>query len=77
MIETAIMCLALNIYYEARSEPLAGKIAVSEVVLNRVADTRYPNTICEVVYEINVNLVGIVMVNLINLLIKKHLMMLR
>ena len=51
MFEVAIMCLALNIYYEARSEPLAGKIAVAEVVLNRVIDTRYPNTICEVVKQ--------------------------
>jgi N-acetylmuramoyl-L-alanine amidase len=29
MIEAAIMCLALNIYHEARGEPLAGQIAVS------------------------------------------------
>ena len=43
-------CLALNVYYETRSDNLAGMYAVSDVVLNRVRDTRYPNTICEVVY---------------------------
>jgi len=44
-------CLALNIYYEARSSNLADKAAVADVVLNRVNDGRYPNTICEVVHD--------------------------
>jgi len=44
-------CLALNIYYEARGSNLADKAAVSDVVLNRVNDNRYPNTICEVVKQ--------------------------
>ena len=44
-------CLAKNMYYEARSQGLAGQLAVSLVVLNRVRDSRYPNTICEVVYQ--------------------------
>lgn len=44
-------CMALNIYYEARGSNLADKAAVSDVVLNRVEDTRYPNTVCEVVYQ--------------------------
>src|SRR6056300_234304 len=46
-----LYCLAQNIYFEAKSEPLAGQYAVADVVLNRVQDTRYPNTICEVVKE--------------------------
>ena len=46
-----LYCLAQNIYFEAKSEPLAGQYAVADVVLNRVNDTRYPNTICEVVKE--------------------------
>jgi spore germination cell wall hydrolase CwlJ-like protein len=46
-----LYCLAQNIYFEAKSEPLAGQYAVADVVLNRVNDTRYPNTICEVVQE--------------------------
>lgn len=44
-------CLALNIYYEARGSNLADKAAVADVVLNRVKDTRYPNTICDVVHD--------------------------
>ena len=46
-----LYCLAQNVYFEAKSEPLAGQYAVADVVLNRVQDTRYPNTICEVVQE--------------------------
>jgi len=44
-------CLALNVYYEARSSNLADKYAVSDVVLNRVLDSRYPNTVCEVIKQ--------------------------
>lgn len=46
-----INCLSLNIYYEARSSNLADKAGVADVVLNRVLDTRYPNTVCEVVKQ--------------------------
>ena len=46
-----LTCLALNIYYEARGEPLVGKYAVAEVTMNRVVSRRYPETVCEVVYE--------------------------
>jgi spore germination cell wall hydrolase CwlJ-like protein len=48
-----LTCLALNIYHEARGEPMAGQYAVAEVTLNRVASPRYPDTICEVVYQKN------------------------
>ena len=44
-------CLALNIYFETRSSNVADKAAVADVVLNRANDSRFPNTICEVVYE--------------------------
>jgi len=46
-----LTCLALNVYHEARGEPAAGQFAVAKVTLNRVASSRYPNTICEVVYQ--------------------------
>jgi len=46
-----LTCLALNVYHEARGEPIVGQYAVAEVTINRVASKRYPNTICEVVYE--------------------------
>jgi N-acetylmuramoyl-L-alanine amidase len=48
---TATLCLALNIYYEARSEPYQGQIAVSQVVLNRVADSRWPDDPCSVITQ--------------------------
>ena len=44
-----LYCLAQNIYFEARSESLAGKYAVADVVLNRVASPKYPSTICSVI----------------------------
>jgi len=46
-----LYCLAMNIYFEARAEPIVGQYAVADVVVNRVYDTRYPNTICEVVLQ--------------------------
>lgn len=46
-----IECLALNAYFEAGVEAYAGKIAVSNVVMNRVASSKYPDTICEVVQQ--------------------------
>ena len=46
-----LTCLALNVYYEARGEPLAGKYAVAEVTMNRVLSQLFPETVCEVVYE--------------------------
>jgi spore germination cell wall hydrolase CwlJ-like protein len=45
------ICLAQNVYFEARGDNLAGKFAVADVVLNRVENTRYPNTICEVIKQ--------------------------
>jgi spore germination cell wall hydrolase CwlJ-like protein len=51
-------CLALNIYYEARGDNLAGKYAVADVVINRSEDRRYPAGICEVIYEAKVRADG-------------------
>jgi spore germination cell wall hydrolase CwlJ-like protein len=48
---TDLRCLAENVYFEARGEPLAGQIAVAEVTLNRVASPYFPDTICAVVRE--------------------------
>ena len=44
-------CLALNIYWEARSEPVAGQLAVAAVTLNRVQDRRFPSNVCDVVRQ--------------------------
>ncbi len=44
-------CLATALYFEARSEGELGQMAVAKVILNRVKDPRFPNTICGVVYQ--------------------------
>ena len=44
-------CLAEALYFEARGEPIEGQLAVGEVILNRVEDTRYPSSICKVVNQ--------------------------
>ena len=44
-------CLATAIYFEARGEPVTGQVAVAQVVLNRVKNPAFPNTICGVVYQ--------------------------
>lgn len=46
-----IVCLAKNIYFEARGENLSGKVAVAQVTLNRVNHkTQFEKTVCKVVY---------------------------
>ncbi len=45
------LCLALAIYFEARNQPIKGQLAVAHVVLNRVADRRWPDNVCDVVYQ--------------------------
>lgn len=44
-------CLAHNLYFETSGEPRAGKIAVIFVVLNRTGDKRWPNNVCEVIWQ--------------------------
>ncbi|GAB4358885.1 MAG: cell wall hydrolase [Oricola sp.] len=44
-------CLARGIYFEARGESLEGQAAVAQVILNRVRNPSFPNSICEVVYQ--------------------------
>jgi len=51
MITPAILCLAQAVYYEARGEPIYGQLAVAQVVLNRKASPKWPNTVCEVVHQ--------------------------
>ena len=46
-----VSCLAEALYFEARGEPIKGQLAVGEVILNRVEDTRYPSSICKVVNQ--------------------------
>jgi len=46
-----INCLAENIYWESRNQSVKGMFAVGHVTMNRVKDSRFPNTVCEVVYQ--------------------------
>lgn len=51
LLSAQMECLALNVYFEARNQSYNGKLSVSQVVLNRVQDSRYPSTVCGVVYQ--------------------------
>jgi spore germination cell wall hydrolase CwlJ-like protein len=44
-------CLSEALYFEARGETVKGQFAVAEVILNRVASSRYPNTPCAVIKQ--------------------------
>jgi|TARA_B110000240_G_scaffold194918_1_gene243460 spore germination cell wall hydrolase CwlJ-like protein len=50
-VNDPVVCLAKNMYYEARNQGTAGLLAVSAVVLNRVNDPRFPNTVCGVIRQ--------------------------
>jgi spore germination cell wall hydrolase CwlJ-like protein len=44
-------CLAVGVYYESKGEPLAGQLAVADVILNRTTSGRFPASICSVVKQ--------------------------
>lgn len=46
-----LLCLQKNIYYEARGEGMTGMKAIAAVTMNRVNDSRFPNSVCKVVYQ--------------------------
>jgi|KBSSwiStaDraftv2_1062776.scaffolds.fasta_scaffold20037_3 spore germination cell wall hydrolase CwlJ-like protein len=46
-----LRCLAENVYFEARGEPLDGQYAVAEVTLNRTRSPYFPKTVCGVVHD--------------------------
>lgn len=48
-LSSALICLALNVYFEARGEPEAGKYAVAHVTLNRVRQKR--SSVCKEVFR--------------------------
>ncbi|MCF1504508.1 cell wall hydrolase [Afifella sp. H1R] len=49
--KSASECLAKALYFEARGETAKGQLAVGRVILNRVKDKHYPDTICGVVFQ--------------------------
>lgn len=50
-IDEALRCLAASVYYEAKGEPLAGQLAVAEVIINRAKSGKFPGSICSVVTQ--------------------------
>jgi spore germination cell wall hydrolase CwlJ-like protein len=48
---TELQCLANNIYYEAGNQGYEGRLAVATVTMNRVKNSRFPKTVCGVVYQ--------------------------
>ena len=50
-----VRCLAMNIYHEARGEPVRGQQAVGFVTMNRVESRQFPNSVCDVVHQRNRN----------------------
>jgi spore germination cell wall hydrolase CwlJ-like protein len=44
-------CLAGAIYFESKGEPLAGQLAVAEVIINRTKSGKYPTSLCGVVKQ--------------------------
>ena len=46
-----IELMAKMVYAESRGEPFEGQVAVASVILNRVRDSRFPNTVSQVIYQ--------------------------
>ena len=51
ILETALMCMAADRYHEGKNQSMLGEFAVAQVVMNRVEDSRFPDTVCEVVKQ--------------------------
>lgn len=44
-----LVCMARNVYHEARGEHMSGKAAVAQVVMNRVQSSSFPDDVCGVI----------------------------
>lgn len=44
-------CLALALFFEARGEPIEGQLAVADVIIERTKSPRYPDNVCDVVFQ--------------------------
>jgi spore germination cell wall hydrolase CwlJ-like protein len=49
--EKALRCMTQAIYYEAGFEPIAGRYAVAQVILNRMRHPAFPKSVCGVIYQ--------------------------
>lgn len=51
ILETALLCMTMGIYQEARSESLIGQLLVAETIMNRVKSPNFPNNVCAVIKQ--------------------------
>ncbi|WP_300973031.1 cell wall hydrolase [Sphingomonas sp. LHG3406-1] len=51
--DRALTCLTQAVYYEAGFEPVEGRRAVAQVILNRMRHPAFPKSVCGVVYQRN------------------------
>lgn len=49
--EKALRCMTQAVYYEAGFEPVAGRYAVAQVILNRMRHPAFPKSVCGVIYQ--------------------------
>lgn len=49
--DRALLCLTQAVYYEAGFEPVEGRRAVAQVILNRLRHPAFPKSVCGVVYD--------------------------
>ena len=50
-LDRDLTCLAGAVYFESKGEPLAGQLAVADVIINRTKSGRFPASICSVVTQ--------------------------
>ncbi len=48
ILESALLCLALNVYHESRGEPISGQFGVANVTMNRA---KTPDNVCNTVLQ--------------------------
>ncbi|KQM26618.1 MULTISPECIES: cell wall hydrolase [unclassified Sphingomonas] len=49
--DAELNCIAIGVYYESKGEPLAGQLAVADVILNRASSGRFPASACGVLTQ--------------------------
>ncbi|MBR0552974.1 cell wall hydrolase [Stakelama marina] len=50
-LDRELKCLAIGVYFESKGEPLAGQLAVADVILNRAQSARFPGSVCSVLTQ--------------------------
>jgi len=51
MINEAVFCMAVGLYFEARAESFYGRLLVANVIENRVQSKHYPKNVCDVIKQ--------------------------